>query len=697
MKDNQFFGRFVELWKKGRLFILALALIGLSVLVYFIVDAYQIDLSKLDDPVGTATVIYDQNGEPVSELSSARFSHVPLSEIPEDLIHAIISVEDQRFFSHNGLDIRGIARSAWRNFQAGSVVQGGSTITQQLAKNLFLTSDRTFGRKFREAITALRIEWNFSKEEILELYLNHIYFGEGTWGIQNASKVYFGKSVEEITLEEAAVLAALPRAPTHYSPFQNEERALKRRNLVLHLMKEQGYIHEEEFASAKNASIVLRDWEIEEDSLRGKYPGYVDFIIDEAIHVHGLTEERIWAGNLHIYTEMDLSVQDAIQTTFSQDDLFPEGGGDEEVQGGAVVLDPYTGAVRGLQGYRSGHVYRGYNRATQLKRQPGSAIKPLAVFAPALEKGYTVNSMLVDERMDFGGYSPRNYDGQYRGQVSLYEALVRSINVPAVWLLNEMGVSAGVEFLKRAGISLHENDQNLSIALGGLTNGTSPLQMAQAFTIFPNLGTMTEAYGITKITNGQGEVLGEAEVKGTEVMVQELAYKMTEILAGVVQEGTGRNALLSNGRPVAGKTGTTQLPPTEAFAGISGVSDAWFVGYTPEYVTAVWVGYDRVTPEYVMQSSGGNHPAQLFQVIMNEALEGVPVSMFLKPEGWDDRKEKGNKGEEKGKDKGKGNDKGKGKDKKDKEKGKGNGKKDGNGKGRGNNPGQGRGQGPPGR
>lgn len=685
MKDAQFFARFTELWKKGRLFILAFALVGLSVLLYFIVDAFQIDLSKLDDPVGTATVIYDLDGDPVSELSSVRFSHVTLSEIPEDLIHAILSVEDQRFFSHNGLDIRGIARSAWRNLQAGTVVQGGSTITQQLAKNLFLTSDRTYGRKFREAITALRIEWNFSKEEILELYINQIYFGEGTWGIQNASKVYFGKSVEDLTLEEAAMLAALPRAPTHYSPFQNEERALNRRNLVLHLMKEQGYINEEEFESARTAAIVLRDWEIEEDSLRGKYPGYVDFIIDEAIHVHGLTEERIWAGNLHIYTEMDLSVQESIQTAFAQDDLFPEGEGDEVVQGAAVVLDPYTGAVRGLQGYRSGHVYRGFNRATQLKRQPGSSIKPLAVFAPALERGYTANSALVDERMEFGGYSPRNYDGQYRGQVSLYEALVRSINVPAVWLLNEMGVSAGVDFLERTGIPLHEYDRNLSIALGGLTNGTSPIQMAQAFTIFPNLGTMTEAYGITMITNGQGEVLAEAELRGSEVMAQENAYRMTEILEGVVQEGTGRNALLSDGRPVAGKTGTTQLPPTEAFTGISGVSDAWFVGYTPEYVTAVWVGYDRVTPEYVMQSSGGNHPALLFQAIMNEALEGMPISTFLKPEGWNDRNDKGNKGEQKGNGKGKDkNDKDKGKGK-NKEKGKDKGNKEGKGKGRGNN------------
>ncbi|MDQ0254801.1 penicillin-binding protein 2A [Evansella vedderi] len=665
------------------------------VFIYFVVDAYRIDLSKLEDPVGTPTVIYDRYGDPVSELSSVRFRHVSLSKIPEEIIHSIIAVEDQRFFSHKGIDFRGIARSTWRNLQAGRVVQGGSTITQQLAKNLFLTSDRTYGRKFREVITAFRIEREYSKEKILELYLNHIYFGEGIWGIQNASQMYFGKDVQDITLEEGALLAALPKAPTHYSPFQNEERGKQRRDLVLYLLLEQGYIEENVYTEAISSEIVLRDWEIEEDSLRGRYPSYVDFVIDEAIKIHGLTEERIWAGDLHIYTEMDLTVQNAIQSAFSNGELFPVGAGEEIVQGGTVVLDPYTGGVRGIMGNRSEHVYRGFNRAVQLKRQPGSAIKPLSVFAPALERGYSASSTLVDERMDFGGYSPRNYDNQYRGRVSLYDALIYSINVPAVWLLNEIGVTAGVDFLEKLGIPLQESDRNLSIALGGLTEGTSPLQLAQAYSVFPNLGTMNEAHAITKITNGHGEVLAKGEVQGTQVMDPDNAYRMTQILQGVVQEGTGRNALLNYDRPTAGKTGTTQLPSTSAFEGVTGVSDAWFVGYTPELVTAVWVGYDKVTPEYVMQSSGGNHPARIFQAIMSESLEGVPVSDFRLPNGWKENKNEG-KGKEKdkeGKDKGKGKGNKEGKEKgknKAEEKGKkneGKGKGNGKGKGKGNSKG----------
>lgn len=677
MKLKMIFKRILGFLKRIRVFLIALFILISMVFIYFVVDTYRIDLSELEDPAREATVIYDIDGEPMSELSSARFTAVSISDIPEDLINGIIAVEDQRFFSHNGVDYRGIVRSAWRNARAGSVVEGGSTITQQLAKNLFLTSDRTYARKFQEVITAYRIEREFDKEEIMELYLNHIYFGEGTWGIQNASQVYFGKDVQEITLEEGALLAALPKAPTHYSPFKNEEKAKERRDLVLYLLMDQEFIDDQAYEAAKSEEIVLRDFELEDDNLKGKFPGYVDFVIDEAINVHGLTEERIWAGDMKIYTEMDPVVQTGIQTAFSNGELFPETERDQIVQGGSVVLDPYTGGVRGLVGYRGDHVYRGFNRATQLKRQPGSAIKPLAVFAPALEMGYTPSSTLVDEEMDFDGYSPKNIVDTYQGSVSLYEALIDSINVPAVWLLNEMGVDAAIDFLQRSNIPLHEDDRNLSIALGGFTEGTSPLHLAQAFSMFPNLGEMNQTYAIKKITGAKEEVLAQAETQVVRVMEPENAYTMTEMLQGVVQEGTGGNAALD--RPTAGKTGTTQLPPTEALEGVSGVMDAWFVGYTPELVTAVWIGFDKMDPEHVMNSSGSNHPARLFQAIMSDALEGVAVSEFNEPEEIKGKGKEKNEGKDKGEDRGKNKDKdkdegkGKGKDK-DEDKGKGKGK-----------------------
>ena len=652
---------------------LIIGVVGIGLTMH-IKDAYQIDLSKLEEPLPKPTVIIDKNGDAASELSSSRFTSVPLSKIPDELIHAIIAVEDQRFFDHWGVDVRGIIRSAWRNFRAGSVVQGGSTITQQLAKNLFFTSERTYTRKFNEIVTAYRIERQYSKEAILELYLNQIYFGEGTWGIQDAAKVYFGKDVQEITLSEAALLAALPKAPTHYSPFQNEQKAKERRNLVLLLLYEQNYLTKDDYEKAVNEEIILRDFEL--DGLRGKYPGYVDYVIEEAIHKYGFNEEYILTGGLHIFTQMDPVVQSAIEMTYRTNELFPNSTGDELVQSASVVIDPYTGGVRGLIGYRGSYVYRGFNRASQLKRQPGSAIKPLAVFAPALENGYKRNSMLIDEKSDFNGYSPRNFNDRYRGRVTLHDALVHSINVPAVALLHEMGVGVGVDFLQRSSIPLHRDDRNLSIALGGFTSGVSPLDMAQAFSMFPNLGSMKKAHAITRITSSTGEILLEVVEEDVQVMKPENAYTMTQILSDVVQEGTGKNAALN--RPTAGKTGTTQLPSTAAFQGISGVRDAWFVGYSPELVTAVWVGYDKVDPNYVMESSGGNHPAKIFQAIMSNALQNTPISSFQIPKNYREEekkesKETAPKGKEKNQEKDKNNKPGKGNDKE---------KKPGKGKGR---------------
>ncbi|OIJ15519.1 penicillin-binding protein [Anaerobacillus arseniciselenatis] len=614
------------------LMLVVVLMIGVAItLTKYVTDASKLDLSKLEEPLPKPTVIIDKNSEVVSELSSARFTYVQLSDIPEEVIHAIVAVEDQRFFDHSGVDVRGIARSAWRNYRAGSVVQGGSTITQQLAKNLFLTSDRTYSRKFQEVVTAYRIEREYSKETILELYLNQIYFGEGTWGIQDAANIYFGKDVQDITLTEAALLAALPKAPTHYSPFQNEEKAKQRRDLVLNLLYNQDYLSKSEYEQAINEKVHLRDWELE--GLRGKYPSYVDYVIEEAIS-YGFSEEEILTGGLNIFTHLDPAVQEAIETAYTTDELFPVNSGDELVQSASVVVDPYSGGVRGLVGYRGNHVYRGFNRATQLERQPGSAIKPLAAFAPALESGISANVQIVDRRLDFNGYSPKNFNDRYQGRVSFYDALVHSINVPAVVLLNEIGISAGFEFLQKSGIPLHQEDRNLSLALGGLTNGVSPLQMAQAFSMFPNLGTVNEAHAIKRVTSSSGEILFEAKREKVQVMKPENAYTMTQIMMGVVEEGTGRNAALN--RPTAGKTGTTQLPSTSAFQGVSGARDAWFVGYTPELVTAVWVGYDKLDPNHVMSSTGGNHPAKIFQAIMSEALQNTEVRPFQKPVNYQD-------------------------------------------------------------
>ena len=607
-----------------------LAFITAGILTVLVVSASQIDISRLDNPLPTPLVFFDMNGDQISQRSSVRFQVIPLSEIPDHAIDAIIAVEDQRFYEHAGVDVRGIARSFFRNIEAGAVVQGGSTLTQQLARTMFLSLEQTYTRKFTEAVTALRIERRYSKDEILELYLNQIYFGESAWGIQVASQTYFGKGIQEVTLSEAALLAALPRAPTHYSPFSNPERALERRNLVLSLLHEQERISENEYEQAVSEPIVLREGELEQAI--NLYPSYVDHVISEAVQMLGMSEEDMMSGGLHIHTHLDPVVQNAIEAAYARDELFPEGTGDALVQSGAIVIDPSSGGIRGLIGSRGDYVYHGFNRATQLKRQPGSALKPLAVYAPALELGYTRNSLLMDEEIDFGGYVPSNFSNTFQGQVTLYQALVQSINVPAVALLDEIGISRGIDFLERAGIPVHTNDRILGLALGGMTEGVSPLEMAQAYSLFPNLGTMVQAHAIARITTSDGDVLLEVNPQAVQVTSPEIAYAMTEMLMGVVQEGTGGNAAI--GRPTAGKTGTTQLPDTEAYEGVEGVGDVWFVGYTPELVTAVWIGYDTWAPEYVMQSAGGTHPARIFQAIMSAALANRPVTSFAIPENY---------------------------------------------------------------
>jgi penicillin-binding protein 2A len=640
--------------KVKKLLIFGALLLGMLVIIFIILIAiaYQQDISKLDAPLPKPLIVYDKNNKEVSELSSSKFTSVPLAIIPKQFISAIIAVEDKRFYDHSGVDFRGILRAAWNNLRAGAVVEGGSTITQQLAKNIFLTSEQTYTRKFKEAVTAFRIERKYSKDEILELYLNQIYFGEGTWGVQDAAQVYFGKNIQDITLAEAALLAGLPKSPTHYSPFQNEEKAKARRNLILKLLYDQKMIDKNEYEKAVNEVITLRD--SEQDGLRGKYPGYVDYVIEEAINKYGYRPEQILIGGLHIYTQMDPVVQSAIETAYENNELFPKSSGKELVQSASVTIDPYTGGIRGIVGYRGKHFYRGFNRATQSKRQPGSSIKPLAVYAPALEKGYKPDSILIDELTDFNGYTPTNIDDNYRGSVTLYEALIHSLNVPTVALLNEMGI-------EKAGIPLNKNDHNLSIALGGFTEGVSPLEMAQAFSVFPNLGIMNKAHAITKITSSTGKVLFEAAKEQVEVMKPENAYTMTQMLMGVVQEGTGKNAALD--RPTAGKTGTTQLPSTKEYQGVSGANDAWFIGYTPELVTAVWVGYDKLDPKNVMQSTGGNHPAKIFRAIMLSALQNIAISPFPKPENYQEEGKKEGQGKkaEKKQEKIKGKGKGKGK------------------------------------
>ncbi len=518
----------------------------------------------------------------------------------------------------------GYCARLFATFKQESGPKGGSTITQQLAKNVFLSNEKTLRRKWEEWFIARKIEQTYSKKEILEMYVNRVYFGEGAWGVKKAAETYFGKDVSELTVSESALLAGLIKAPSALSPVRHYKEAIARRNIVLELMKEQGYIDEKTLLRAKQEKIIIQ--KEKSDPYKGNYPYYVDSLIEEAVNRYHLTQNEVLSGGLRIYTELDPHMQQALEEVYKNDRLFPEGTNGQMVQSGAVLLDPRTGGITALIGGRGEHVFRGFNRATQLKRQPGSTMKPLAVYTPALEQGYSVFAELKDEPFDFNGYRPENYDHMYRGSVSMYEAVIHSLNVPAVWLLDQIGIEKGVDAAKRFGIPLTAADHYLGLALGGLEHGVSPLQMAQAYSVFPNEGMRTEAHIITKIIDREGNEIAKWRPKKVRVTTKEVAQKMTFLLEGVVREGTGQRASIP-GRELAGKTGSTQVP----IAGVNGVKDQWFVGFTPNLVGAVWLGYDNTDKDHYLQTTSSQTVAVIFREMMEKALEGTPADRFSYP------------------------------------------------------------------
>lgn len=593
----------------------------ICVLLILNVFIWTTDVSKLENPVPQPTIIYDQAGSVASKISTSNIEGVSIKQIPSNLINAVISTEDQRFYDHHGINYVGIARAMVKNLFSGGIVAGGSTITQQLAKNVFLTQERTYTRKFKELIFTKKIERTYSKDKIMERYLNQIYFGEGAWGIQRAAQVYFGKDVNKLTLSESAMLAGLIKAPSILSPFKNYDKAIQRRNIVLSLMKNEGYISESDLEKAKQQSIVLEGKKTED--YKGKYPHYVDNIIDEAINKYHLTQNEVLSGGLRIYTELNPRMQNAVEEVYKSENMFPKSQPDRLIQSGAILINPSTGGINALIGGRGEHSFRQYNRATQLKRQPGSIMKPLSVYTPALEQGYDIFDMLQDSPLNIDGYQPQNYDKQFRGSVSMYDAVVHSYNVPAVWLLQKIGLEYGGKAVERFGVTLEQKDYIPGLALGGMNKGTSPLQMAQAFSAFPNDGIMVEAHAIQRIENASGETLGKWNKKESRVTEPSVAQKITFMLKGVVNEGTGVKAQIE-GREIAGKTGTTQLP----FSTQNGAKDHWFVGYTPQVVGAIWLGYDKTDQTHYLSSSSSGTATVIFKEILLKSGNEVPTKGF---------------------------------------------------------------------
>ncbi|MGE7767238.1 transglycosylase domain-containing protein [Peribacillus sp. NPDC096540] len=607
--------------KIGLIIILVMAVFCAGLLFYFKQGA---DISLLQNQLQQPTGIYDLDGNLASTITANKSEGVAIEEIPDHMKQAVVSIEDHRFYEHHGIDYQAILRALVKNAKAGSIVEGGSTLTQQLVKITMLESNRTLKRKIEEFFLAQEVENEYTKDEILEMYLNRVYFGHGAWGIKKAANIYFSKEVSELTVAEGALLAGVINLPSKLDPYKNLDGAVKRRDLVLSRMAEHGYLTEDEETAAKKDEVTLHQGGQNTDPLKGKYPYFVDHVLSEASSRYGIELEELLTKGYKIYTTLDQTMQQATESVYANDANFPVGTStDELVQSGAILLDPKTGGIKALVGGRGKHQFMGYNRATQLTRSPGSAIKPLVVYTPAVEEGYDITTPLKDEKMSFGEYEPTNLSGIYKGEVPMYEAVMNSLNVPTVWLLNEIGIDKGLDSLKRFGIPYKKDDRNLAIALGGMEKGVSPLQMAGAFSAFANDGKRMESHAIVKIVGIDGKELASWEEKATKVTSKAVVDKMNTMLLGTVEYGTGKNAAVS-GYEIAGKTGSTQVP----IEGISGVKDQWFIGYTPSLVGAVWAGYDTTDEKHYLTTHSSQGSALIFQKIMSQALQNQASQSF---------------------------------------------------------------------
>lgn len=579
------------------------------------------------------TLLYDDKEQLVAKLhAEENRTVVKLDKIPQNLINAFIATEDQDFYEHHGVNFKGIARAVFYNISSGDLTgQGASTITQQLARNAFLSFDKHWERKLKEAILAFKLEATYSKDEILTMYMNKINFGAGAYGVQAAANTYFGKDVSQLSLAECAMLAGLPQRPNAYNPFEYFERAKKRQEIVLNNMVNCGFIEATAAEAAIQESLVLK----KATNTNTKYGFYIDSVIDEAIDIIATNKlssdpnNAVYRGGLKIYTAMNADMQQYAEELYANPANFPqESKGGETVQSAMIVIDQQNGEVKTIIGGRSYERKRGFNRATSAYRQPGSSIKPLSVYSPAIESGYMPYYILDDSPVSIkvGNtvWTPHNYDGNYRGLISMRTAVQLSVNVYAVKMLEQIGIRKSFDFVRSLGLPLVDspgkNDLSLSpLSLGGLTRGVTPLQMTAAYSAIANGGVYCKPHFITKIIDDQGIEIYTYTPEDKRVMSEETAWLMGNVLQTVCNAGTGTAAKIP-GIITAGKTGTTEE-----------TKDVWFCGFTPGFTAAVWMGYD--SDHTLSNQGGGGYPARLFRSILQKGHENYKPEPLKMPAG----------------------------------------------------------------
>lgn len=570
------------------------------------------------------TLLYDKDDQLVGNLyGSSNRVKTTIDQIPDHVKNAVIAIEDVRFYSHFGVDIQRLVGALVNDIKSGSFKEGGSTINQQLIKMTYLSSEKTFSRKIREAVLAIRLESYFTKDQILEMYLNYAYFGNGAYGIETASQAYFGKSVSELTIAEGAMLAGILKSPTNYAPHIQPEASVQRRNLVLDQMLKYGFIDEQQANASKNEEVALAD---QEESY--PYGYFSDLALSEAAEKLNLSVDEVLSGGYQIYTTMDADLQTYVEEVSADPSLFPDNAADgTPVQSAITILDPKTNQVVALSGGREYSTLRGLNRATQLKRQPGSTIKPVLVYAPALSTGnYTTCTMILDAPADFSGYSPSNFDNTYNGSVTLRDALAKSLNVPAVKVFQEIGVETGKTYAQSVGIPFEESDSHLALALGGFAEGVTPLELCASYAPFANGGTYQTPACIRKILGPDGTVLYAAEDSSRQVLSEDVAYITTSILESCAEYGTAKR-LNTLQIPVAAKTGTTGY-------GAEGENkDAWVTAYNTDYTITVWMGFDTTDDDHCLPTgiTGGTLPTEIAGKIFSHIYEEKSAPRFTQP------------------------------------------------------------------
>lgn len=609
--------------KVGKVFkTLFFCLIGLVVLMEFTLSVYLIHLNnslefKQDNLrlINTQFNLYDTNNDALA-CSNNQQSKVKLDELPSYIPASFISIEDKNFYTHHGLNPKRILKAMYRNIKSGSMSEGASTISQQLIKNTHLSTEKTYERKIKEMLLTLKMEKSLTKNEILETYLNAIYFGNGAYGLESASQVYFNKSAKDLTISESAMLAGLIKSPKAYSPIYNYENCIKRRNLVLKEMLKDKVINAEQYQNAVDEKIVINESTLKQQNF------YEQAVIDEATQILDLSEKELATKCYYIFTYLDKTAQKSLVNAVNNPEFYHKNSYGNIADSCGIVIDNNTGGVVAFSGKSSYDLIN-------MHRSPGSSIKPVLVYSPALEKGIiSPISPILDEQTNFGDYTPQNVGNKYYGYISATESVEKSLNIPAIKLLQANGIEYSKNLAQKCGIKFDRTDTNYAIALGGMTRGTTVKDLVNSYLPFSNQGNFKEAKFIRKICDKNGNVIYQNTESERNVFSEETAYLMTEMLISGVKKGTS-SRLSSLDYQVAGKTGTVGIKNTNLN------SDVWSVAYTTSHTFGIWLGNSTGAKEYMLEgcNNGGTYCTSMLKNCMENIYQNSKPSNFVKPNG----------------------------------------------------------------